>query len=346
MNTEKNDKSAVSISFKWERGHLTEVISNSPPIDHFLDLIKTTRSYNTWVNYAHDLKVFFTLISKHPKTITRKDCVEFIKHQSQEGYIDATINRRLAALSSLFNELELLPDFESFVNTIYPRTNLSKNQQKNLGLYRRQGQRIPSTFNEDEIFSFLDSLRTWRDRSIVMLMWISCLRVSEVVAICFDDLECSHRRIHIPVSKNRNARMVFMDSLTFSVLNRYLDEERQFHFPNIEQVFVGFKGNAQGLPLSVNAVQKMVKYYGNKCGLLNVHAHRFRHTGITHLVQQGMPEPVIRKFVGHSSPDSLTPYLHLSDEYVAKEFEKVQAAYETFIGFELLEQLGGINDFG
>jgi site-specific recombinase XerD len=345
MNTNISRKQVIEIAFKWEKGHLVEVITNSLPIDHFLKLIKTTRSYNTWVNYAHDLKVFFTTISKHPKTITRKDCVEFINQQSQEGYLDATINRRLAALSSLFNELKLMQDFANFRNPIYPRMNLSKNQQRNLGLYRRQGQRIPTIFNEDEIFSFLDSLRTWRDRSIVMLVWISCLRVSEVVAICFDDLECSQRRIHIPVSKNHNARMVFMDSLTFSVLNRYLDEERQFNFPNIEQVFVGFKGKARGLPLSVNAVQKMVKYYGNKCGILDVHAHRFRHTGITQLVQQGMPEPVIRKFVGHSSPDSLTPYLHLSDEFVAKEFEKAACAFQMYAGFELSEKPGGLNDF-
>jgi len=337
MNTEIPHKSAVSITFKWEKGILIEVMTNSPPIDHFLNFIKNSRAYNTWVNYAHDLKVFFSIISKHPKTITRKDCVEFIKQQSQEDYSDATINRRLAALSSLFNELKLMEDFENFRNPIYPRMNLSKNQQRNLGLYRRQGQRIPTIFNEDEIFSFLNSLRTWRDRSIVMLMWICCLRVSEVVAICFDDLECSHRRIHIPVSKNHNARMVFMDTDTFSVLNRYLDEERQFQFPNIEQVFVGFRGKAKGKPLSANAVQKMVKYYGNKCGILDVHAHRFRHTGITRLVQQGMPEPVVRKFVGHSSPESLTPYLHLSDDYIAKEFDKAHEALLRFTGFDVSE---------
>jgi len=65
-----------------------------------------------------------------------------------------------------------------------------------------------------------------------------------------------------------------------------------------------------------------------------VHAHRFRHTGITHLVQQGMSEPAIRSMVGHRSPDSLTPYLHLSDDFVAKEFEKAQSALQAYVGFE------------
>ena len=332
MDTENPEKQTVELEFIWDSGNLSKVITNSPHVDHFLDLIKATRSYNTWVNYAHDLKVFFTNFTKHLSAINRKDCVEFIRQQDEAGYLDATINRRLATLSSLFNELELMPGFEDFVNPIYPRIDLSKNQQRIMGLYRRQRKRIPSIFNDDEIYVLLESLRSWRDRSIVMLMWISCLRVSEVVAICFDDLECSHRRIHIPTTKNRSARMVFMDSLTFAVLNRYLDEERKFNFPNVDEVFVGFKGKAKGLPLSVNAVQKMIKYYGDKCGLTDVHAHRFRHTGITRLVQNGMPEPTVRKFVGHASPESLTPYLHLSDEYVSEEFKKAQAALQKYAG--------------
>jgi len=334
MKSNVSGNQSIDISFMWEKGKLVKVITNSHHIDHFLNLIKATRSYNTWANYAHDLKVFFAYVPKTPIMISRKDCVEFIMQQDKEGCSDATINRRLACLSSLFNELKFMEGFEDFRNPIYPRMNLSKNQQRNFGLYRRRGKRIPTIFTEEEIYLLLDSLRTWRDRTIVMLMWISCLRVSEVVAIRFDDLECSHRRIHIPVSKNRNARMVFMDSPTFTVLNRYLDEERQFHFPNIEQIFVGFKGKAKGKPLSVNAVQKMVKYYGNKSGIMNVHAHRFRHTGITRLVQQGMPEPAIRKFVGHLRPESLNPYLHLSDEYVAKEFEKTYGAFQIYTGFQ------------
>ncbi|MCD4802545.1 MAG: tyrosine-type recombinase/integrase [Anaerolineales bacterium] len=334
MKSNVSRNQSVDITFRWENGHLVKVITKYPHIDHFLNLIKTTRSYNTWVNYAHDLKVFFTYVPKPPIMISRKDCVEFIMQQDKEGYSDATINRRLACLSSFFNELKFMEGFEDFRNPIYPRMNLSKNQQRNFGLYRRRGKRIPTIFTEEEIYLLLDSLRTWRDRTIVMLMWISCLRVSEVVSIRFDDLEFSHRRIHIPVSKNHNARMVFMDSPTFRVLNRYLDEERQFQFPNIEHIFVGFKGKAKGKPFSVNAVQKMVKYYGDKCGIFNVHAHRFRHTGITRLVQQGMAEPVIRKFVGHSNPGSLTPYLHLSDEYVAKEFEKTYGAFQIYTGFQ------------
>jgi hypothetical protein len=38
-----------------------------------------------------------------------------------------------------------------------------------------------------------------------------------------------------------------------------------------------------------------------------------------------MPEPAIRKLVGHRHPDSLLPYLHLGDDFVETEFEAAQA---------------------
>jgi integrase len=73
----------------------------------------------------------------------------------------------------------------------------------------------------------------------------------------------------------------------------------------------------------VNALQHAIDYYAGKCGL-SLHAHLFRHTGISQLVMQGMSEPAIRKLVGHRNAHSLEPYLHLSDRFVEAEFEQTQ----------------------
>jgi len=44
---------------------------------------------------------------------------------------------------------------------------------------------------------------------------------------------------------------------------------------------------------------------------------------------QGMSEPAIRKLVGHRNANSLEPYLHLSDRFVASEFEKAQSVFHS-----------------
>jgi site-specific recombinase XerD len=324
MSTNASSEPVVRFTLVREQGRVVDVSTSSSPINHFLDLIKLSQAYNTWVSYTHDLRVFFQVIPKLPEAITRSDCLAFMKQQDQAGCSPATLNRRLAAVSSLFNELQVLDPDRFPRNPVRPRQHQAESRKQSL--YRRQAQRIPQILSEDELRTFFSALCTWRDRTLMLLMWLSCLRVSEVVAIRFQDLECSRRRIQIPVAKGNHPRTVFMNPLTFALLNRYLDEERQNLFPDVEHVFVAFKGPARGRPLSVNAVQKMIRYYAAKCKLPQLHAHLFRHTGITHLIQQGMPEPAIRDMVGHRRPESLSPYLHLCDEYVAREFEQAQAA--------------------
>lgn len=321
----------IRFTFVRTQGQPSEIYTNSPWVNHFLDLIKLNRARNTWVNYAHDLKQFFGCARKPLGQIDRRDCLAFMKQQRQAGLSEATVNRRLAAVSALFNELQLLAPERFAQNPIHPGT---KHSQRNQSLYRRQAKRLPDTISAQDLQKFFNALPTWRDRTLMLLMWISCLRISEAVAIQFDDIECSRRSIRIARTKGNHPRLVFMDRLTFAALNRYLEEERGQLFPEVSAVFIAFKGKARGQPLAVNALQKLVKYYAEKCGLDHLHPHLFRHTGITQLVQHKMPEPAIRKFVGHRHPDSLLPYLHLGDDFVETEFERAQVI------LDLPKQLG------
>lgn len=328
MNSYAHTGQAVQFTITRQEGQVVSISTNSLPVNHFLDMIEMSKAYNTWVGYAHDLKAFFQVIPKPPEGITRPDCVAFMKQQDQAGYSDATINRRLAAVSSLFNELGLLDPDRFPRNPICPYLHRREWRQRSQSLYRRQAQRIPDVLSQDALHTFFAALPSWRDRTLVLLMWISCLRVSEAVAIRFQDIECSRRSILISAAKGNKTRMVFMNPPTFASLNHYLDEERAELFPDVDHVFVAFKGVARGKPLTTNAVQKMIYYYAEKCHLSHIHAHLFRHTGITQLVEEAMPEPAIREMVGHRRPESLTPYLHLSDESVQKEFEKAQMVFD------------------
>lgn len=319
---------AVQFAVMREGGQLAEVVTTSSAINHFLQLVRRTRAYHTWVSYAHDLKAFFAVVRKPPEAVTRADCVAFIAHQDQAGHSSATVNRRLAAVSSLFRELQLLDPDRFRTNPIQPGPRHRRPREPRQSLYRRQAFRIPEVLTTDELRTFFAVLPTWRDRTLVLLLWISCLRVSEAVAIRFQDIECSQRRIAIAPSKGGHPRTVYMDESTFAALGRYLDTERRDLFPEVDAVFIAFKGPAHGRPLSVNALQHLIRYYAHACGLPQLHAHLFRHTGITQLIQQGMAEPAVRQFVGHHRPESLVPYLHLVDRYVAAEFDRVQGAFD------------------
>ena len=314
----------VQVTIMYEHSKMVGVSTNSPFIDHFLRKVKVSQAEHTWINYAHDLKVFFRTVALPLERIDRHSCLTFMECQDRAGLSRLTINRRLAAVSSLFAELNLLDPVAFPSNPIIPLQRNREPRRRSQSLYRKQPDRLPDVIAEDDIQAFFEALSCWRDRTLVLLMWISCLRISEAVGIRFQDIECSHRSIHIAKGKGGVARTVYMDRFTFAALNTYLDEERRDLFPEVDEVFVAFKGKARGRPLSINAFQHAIDYYANHCGL-SLHAHLFRHTGITELVQQGMSEPAIRKLVGHRHAQSLEPYLHLSDRFVEAEFEKTQA---------------------
>ncbi len=221
-----------------------------------------------------------------------------------------------------------------------PATRLSGRRGRCHSLYRRQRQPVPDIVADEPLRAFFASLRTWRDRTLVLLLWVSCLRIGEAVAIRFEDIECSRRRIAIPAGKGGAPRTVYMDAATFAALNRYLDTERRDLAPEVDAVFVALKGPARGQPLTVNALQRLIRYHARKCGRPELHAHRFRHTGITQLVQQGMAEPVVRKLVGHKRPESLLPYLHLADGHVEEEFRRAQAGLDPRGLHDILEPGG------
>ena len=317
----------VQFTIVYEHGKMVEVSTNSLLIEHFLRKVKLSQSEHTWINYAHDLKVFFGTLALPLEKIDRKTCLTFMQCQDRAGLSSLTINRRLAAVSSLFAELNLLDPVAFPSNPVSPLLRNRETHRRSQSLYRKQPDRVPDIIAEEDLRPFFAVLPCWRDRALMLLMWISCLRISEAVAMRFQDMECAHRSIRIANGKGSQPRTVYMDRYTFAALNKYLDEERRDLFPDIDEVFVAFKGVARGRPLTANALQHTLDYYEAKCGV-TLHAHLFRHTGITHLVQQGMSEPAIRRLVGHRNAQSLEPYVHLSDRFVETEFEKAQAVLQ------------------
>jgi len=315
---------AVEFTVTRSGGKIVDVQSSSPEINHFLRVLKLSRAHNTWLNYALDLKLFFSIVKVPPHAVGRPECLTFMEHQDREGRADATINRRLAAVSSMFDELHLLDPERFSRNPVFPFQRSRHERRRRASLYRKQPERIPDVLATEQLQTLFGAVHTWRDRTLILLMWVSCLRISEALAIQFDDIECSNHSIQIRAGKGGHPRTAYMDSLTLEALNRYLDHERGELSPEEPHVFVALKGRARGTPLSVNSVQKLLTYHAKRGHLDAFHAHLLRHTGITQLIQGGMSEPAVRKLVGHRHPASLEPYLHLKDEFVADEFATAQ----------------------
>lgn len=214
----------IQIAIEYEHSEMVAVSTNSALIDHFLSKVRMSQAKLTWINYAHDLKVFFHVVQQPLEAIDRKTCIKFMEVQDRAGLSSLTINRRLAAISSLFMELNLLDPVRYPQNPVAPLQRRRESRRRTPSLYRRQPDRVPDIIAEEDLQAFFTVLPTWRDRTLMLLMWISCLRIREVVSIRFEEIECSSRSIRIRQGKGGLDRVVYMDRYTFAALNKYLDE--------------------------------------------------------------------------------------------------------------------------
>ena len=94
-----------------------------------------------------------------------------------------------------------------------------------------------------------------------------------------------------------------------TVLLRYLNEERPH--ASSTRVFLVLKGPRKCQPLTVGALDTIIKYHRRQAGTPEVQCHRLRHTCLTRLRQAGMSLEALQAQAGHRSIMSTRVYLHL-----------------------------------
>jgi integrase len=110
----------------------------------------------------------------------------------------------------------------------------------------------------------------------------------------------------------------------FAELGEYLVGERP---PDAvtEQLFVVLKGQRRGQPLSAAGLDQIVQGARQRAGLPRLTCHQLRHTCLTRLREAGMALEALQAQAGHRSLEATRIYLHLSNEWLAKEYRDAMA---------------------
>lgn len=79
----------------------------------------------------------------------------------------------------------------------------------------------------------------------------------------------------------------------------------------------------RGKCYTARRIQQIVKELAQEAGIIkNVYPHLLRHTIAQYLVDRGMPEHLLQKFLGHDSPRTTQIYYEPSRMLVKKAFEE------------------------
>ena len=177
-------------------------------------------------------------------------------------------------------------------------------------IYPRKSTKLPAVMSREEVMALIDSVENIKHRSIIMLLYSSGLRLSEIAALKIRDIDSGHMRIKVVQGKGAKDR--------YTVLSEHLLLELRAYYLLYRPVEYLFNGQGKGRRMSPRSIEHVVQKGLIKLGLQgkNYSVHTLRHSFATHLLESGTDLHTIKELMGHRSLSTTLQYLHLTGAHL------------------------------
>ena len=196
--------------------------------------------------------------------------------------------------------------------------------RKKLGLRKPTRERkLPQLLSDRELRKFFGALQECgnvQHEIMLKLLFLTAVRVSELVNIKVAEIDFQNCKIFIGEGKGRKDRYILFPAGFRLVLQSHLQV-----YPKNRYLFE----TTRYAPFTTRRVQQIVQQYREAAGITQpVHPHLFRHQMITYLTAQGLSDSQIQLISGHESKKSLEVYQHLSLKNVEEAYQEAVRSLE------------------
>lgn len=272
--------------------------------------LSSGRSKNTIKQYLLVANQLCDMLHKELNEITSEDVIYFLaKYPMMKSVSDCTMDSKRRYLSSIFT---LLKKHKKIAENPMDTVDRIKCRKK-----------CKQPLSQEEINSVKEAvsdknnniLRT-RNTMIINLLLDTGCRVSELTNIHIKDFDFQRNTIKI-LGKGNKERYVLFSNSTKEDIMKYL-ETRDYY--NNDPLLMDLSGTSR---LKSSGVQSMLKNLRKKCGIERLHAHLFRATMATDLVQKHKVSiDVVAKYLGHSGLGTIQKYVINNSQYIKNELQK------------------------
>ena len=270
-----------------------KTIRLSHAVEGFLLTCKARKlSKNTYIDYERTLKKFQAHVGNPDvNAITSGQVSAFLASQP---FSAKTILNYHIGLSAFWTWMIR----EEFTEKHVPRV-----------VERPKPQKISiQPFSETEIRAMLQAVSGKRGelryRAVIYLLLDTGLRASELCGLQREDIDLANQRVRV-MGKGNKERHIPFSQRTASAIFRYLTE-------------VG--GRPFGMTRS--ALTHHLTKIGERAGVPDVHAHRFRHTFSIMYLRNGGDPYTLQEILGHSTMDMVRRYLHIAQVDIERAHRK------------------------
>lgn len=287
-------------------------------LERFLQYIyqRNSKSDATLNSYRQDLEQFIGFLESQQidsfEKVERMDIMAYLVQirTLENGAMakNSTISRKMSSLRSFYRYLN---EYIGIHHNPLAGIKSPKNERK-----------MPDFLFEEEVQNFLSSYDDskpleYRDRILFTLMYACGLRVSEIVALTWQDIDLEDRILHIRGKGDKERIVPF-----YSGLERELKIYKKNFWgqrAKCKEVFL----NARGNKLTSRAIEQNMQKHADAINLhMNVHPHMLRHSFATHLLDHGADIRFVQELLGHSSLSTTQIYTHVSTKKIQKAYDE------------------------
>ena len=256
-------------------------------------------SQETLVAYTRDAREFLDFIGA--QELTAQSIETFFSNLRHRGRKSTTVRRKCMSVRCLCHHLISLGLLDP--NTLDMIDSVRTNRRTPDALEPEAVDALVATVENRVPICRATNVR--RDVAIVLILYHSGLRVSELCGLNIDDINLSRREIRVK-GKGGRERTVPTTPKCVEAIRAYLDSERR---SNTKAVFV--KSNGQRI--TRRAVSDMLVSLARRAGVRHTTGHTLRRSFATTLMNNNMNIEMIQLLLGHRHISTTEAYLSITD---------------------------------
>ncbi|MFV0345189.1 MAG: tyrosine-type recombinase/integrase [Bacteroidales bacterium] len=212
------------------------------------------------------------------------------------GLTAKSVRRKITAVKTFHKYLQS----EGVISTSLGQILLPKSE-KRLPTFVKVKE-IEAIFEDSQLFD--DGFEGQRDRIIMVLLYSTGMRVSELVNLCESDIDFSNSTVKV-TGKRRKQRIIPFPKEFQLYLRSYGVLSKEV---NSSSYFVVTSKGKQVYPMLIYRVVSKILKQMSSSGKVNPHI--LRHSYATHLLNNGADLNAVKELLGHASLSATEVYTH------------------------------------
>lgn len=161
-------------------------------------------------------------------------------------------------------------------------------------------------FSRAEVRALVDACDQERDTALLLVLLDCGVRASELCALNVGDVDLLTGEVRVQRGKGSKDRVTFVGARTCKALLRYLATR-----PGTQPTAPLFVALREGTRLTYWGLRSLLERLGDRAGVDDCDAHRFRRTFAVESLRAGMPVMQLAAMMGHGSLPVLQRYLRM-----------------------------------